>query len=172
MVRPYLARRLYSAESVNLGPAWSVHPIDSAMLTELHLVRHAGTERRTPCHVSQVVRFIVAAADPDCRVCITAIWPSFQNVPNTLAANVPATTQQMVGFIVFWVLSFPFLFIRPERFKKPFFFSSLGCGLAMVPMMIWSLSVARGVGPVFYKSQNVLKTSRWSISWLMMAGLN
>lgn len=78
----------------------------------------------------------------------------------------------MVGFIVFWVVSFPFLFIRPERFKKPFFLSSLSCGLAMISMMIWSLSVARSVGPVFYKSQNVPETSRWSISWLMMAGLN
>ncbi|OSS44454.1 hypothetical protein B5807_10891 [Epicoccum nigrum] len=105
-------------------------------------------------------------------VCITAMWPSFQHVPNTLAANVPTTTQQMVGFVVFWVISFPFLFIRPERFKKPFFFSSLGCGIAMISMMVWSLSVAKSVGPVFYRSQQVPSTSRWSISWLMMAGLN
>ncbi|KAF2033120.1 hypothetical protein EK21DRAFT_86555 [Setomelanomma holmii] len=105
-------------------------------------------------------------------VCITAIWPLFQSVPNTLASNVPTTTQQMVGFTIFWLLSFPFLFIRPERFKKPFFFSSLGCGIAMLCMMIWSLSVARGVGPVFYQGQKISSTSRWSISWLIMAGLN
>lgn len=78
----------------------------------------------------------------------------------------------MVGFIVFWTVSFPFLFIRPERFKKPFFISSLGCGIAMICMMIWSLSVAKGVGTVFYQSQKVPSTSRWSVSWLMMAGLN
>lgn len=105
-------------------------------------------------------------------VLLTAMAPSFRNVPNTLPANFPTDTQQMIGFTVFWVVSFPFLFIRPERFKKPFFFSSLGCGLAMLGMMIWSLAVARGVGPVFYKGQDVPETSRWSVSWLMMAGLN
>lgn len=78
----------------------------------------------------------------------------------------------MIGFIIFWIFSFPFLFIRPERFKKPFFFSSLGCGIAMLSMMIWSLSVAKGVGPVFYQGQDVPHASRFRISWLMMAGLN
>lgn len=78
----------------------------------------------------------------------------------------------MAGFVVFWVISFPFLFVRPERFKKPFFFSSLGCGLAMLSMMIWSLATARGVGPIFHQGEAVAATSRWSVSWLMMAGLN
>lgn len=67
----------------------------------------------------------------------------------------------MVGFTIFWAVSVPFLFIRPERFKKPFFVSSLGCGAAMLAMMIWALSVAGGVGPVFYKGQDVPSTSRW-----------
>lgn len=105
-------------------------------------------------------------------VCLTAIWPSFGRLRNTLPANVPATTAEMVGFTVFWLVSVPFLFIRPERFKKPFFVSSVGCGLAMLSMMIWSLAVARGVGPVFYKGQEVPQTSRWGVSWIMMAGLN
>jgi NCS1 family nucleobase:cation symporter-1 len=78
----------------------------------------------------------------------------------------------MVGFIIFWVVSVPFLFIRPERFKKPFFISSVGCGIAMLAMMVWSLSKAKGVGPIFYKGEDVPAKSRWSVSWLMMAGLN
>lgn len=106
------------------------------------------------------------------RVCITAIWPSFMRLKNTLPASVPTTTQEMVGFIVFWVVSIPFLLIRPERFKKPFFISSVGCGIAMLAMMIWSLSVAGGVGPVFYQGQEVPSTSQWSVSWIMMAALN
>jgi len=84
----------------------------------------------------------------------------------------PTTTAEMVGFTIFWTVSVPFLFIRPERFKKPFFISSAGCGLAMISMMIWSLSVAKGVGPVFYQGENVPSSSRWGISWLMMAALN
>ncbi|KAL8406318.1 hypothetical protein RB596_004967 [Gaeumannomyces avenae] len=105
-------------------------------------------------------------------VALTALWPSFHNLPNTLPESVPTTTSEMVGFAVFWILSVPFLFIRPERFKKPFFVSSLGCGVGMICMMIWALAAAGGVGPVFYKCVDVPASSRWSVSWLIMAGLN
>ncbi|KAI0476257.1 uracil permease [Xylariaceae sp. FL0804] len=105
-------------------------------------------------------------------VCIAAIWPQFARIPNTLSAGTPTTTYELVGFIVFWCVSVPFLFIRPERFKKPFFVSSVACGIGMIALMIWSLVVAKGVGPVFYSGQNVPKSSAWSASWLMMAGIN
>ncbi|KAL8342020.1 hypothetical protein RB598_003776 [Gaeumannomyces tritici] len=105
-------------------------------------------------------------------VALTALWPSFHNLPNTLPESMPTTTSEMVGFAVFWTLSVPFLFIRPERFKKPFFVSSLGCGVGMICMMIWALAAAGGVGPVFYKAVDVPASSRWSVSWLIMAGLN
>ncbi|KAK1957480.1 hypothetical protein LY78DRAFT_697223 [Colletotrichum sublineola] len=105
-------------------------------------------------------------------VCITAIWPSFAKIPNTLSASTPTTTYEMIGFIVFWVVSVPFLFIRPEKFKKPFFVSSVACGVGMVALLIWSLVTAGGVGPVFYQGESVSSGSRWSASWLMMAGIN
>lgn len=78
----------------------------------------------------------------------------------------------MVGFIIFWVISVPFLFIRPENFKRPFQMISIYCGLGMICMMIWSLAVAHGVGPVFTKGQAIASGSRWNSSWLMMAGIN
>lgn len=105
-------------------------------------------------------------------MCITAIWPSFAKIPNTLSANTPTTTYELIGFMVFWAISVPFLFIRPEKFKKPFFVSSVACGLAMIALMIWSLSVAKGVGPMFYQGQTVSSSSKWSVSWLMLSGIN
>jgi nucleobase:cation symporter-1, NCS1 family len=105
-------------------------------------------------------------------VCITAIWPSFAKIPNTLSANTPTTTYELIGFTVFWFISVPFLFIRPERFKKPFFVSSVACGCAMVALMIWSLSVAKGVGPVFHQGQTVSSSAKWNVSWLMLYGIN
>lgn len=105
-------------------------------------------------------------------VALTALWPSFQSLPNTLPESVTATTSEMIGFTVFWLLSVPFLFIRPERFKKPFFVSSVGCAIGMICMMVWSLAAAGGVGPVLYKGVDVPASSRWSVSWLIMASLN
>lgn len=42
----------------------------------------------------------------------------------------------------------------------------------MVALLIWSLTVAKGVGPIFYQGQSVSSGSRWSVSWLLMAGIN
>lgn len=46
----------------------------------------------------------------------------------------PTTTYQFVGFIVFWCLSFPFLLVRPEKFKLPFQITSIYCGVGMICM--------------------------------------
>lgn len=67
-------------------------------------------------------------------VCISAIWPSFANIKNTLPSTMPTTTSEFVGFIVFWTLSLPFLFIRPEKFKLPFVVISIYCGIGMMAM--------------------------------------
>ncbi|KAI1382057.1 NCS1 nucleoside transporter family protein-like protein [Hypoxylon crocopeplum] len=105
-------------------------------------------------------------------VCITAIWPSFAKMRNFLPESLPATGDQFIGFIVFWVLSTPLLWIPPEKFKIPFLFTSLYTGIGMISMMIWSLSSAKGVGPLLSTGQTLPEGSTWNVSWLMMAGIN
>ena len=104
-------------------------------------------------------------------VCITAIWPSFATMHNFLPASMPTTGYQFVGFIVFWVLSTPFLFIPPEKFKRPFQVTSIYCGLGMISMMIWALATAKGVGPLWNTGERV-PTGWKNSSWLIMAGIN
>lgn len=106
-------------------------------------------------------------------VCITAIWPSFATMPEFLPASLASVTTgyQFIGFIIFWVLSTPFLIIKPENFKWPFRVTSIYCGLGMVCMMIWALATAKGVGPLMMQGQDVPKGWKNS-SWLMMAGIN
>ncbi|KAI0312126.1 permease for cytosine/purines, uracil, thiamine, allantoin-domain-containing protein [Amylostereum chailletii] len=106
-----------------------------------------------------------------CAVIITALFPSFQNIPNGLPASVPTTTQEMIGFFVFWAGSIPFLWMPPENFRRPFQFISLYCGLAMICMLIWSLAVSKGVGPLFRQGTRTSR-SAWSTSWLMMQCIN
>lgn len=105
-------------------------------------------------------------------VMLTAIWPSFATMPNTFGPSMPTTTSQFVGFVVFWFLSLPFLWIRPEKFKLPFLITSVYCGVGMLCMMIWSLSVANGVGPLWHTGQTIASTSKWNSSWLIMYGIN
>jgi len=84
----------------------------------------------------------------------------------------PTTTYQFIGFVLFWIFSVPFLFVRPERFRLPFLVTSIYCGLGMLSMMIWSLSVAKGVGPLWTTGQHIPETSSWNLHWLEMKGIN
>jgi NCS1 family nucleobase:cation symporter-1 len=84
----------------------------------------------------------------------------------------PTTTYEFVGFVVFWFLSTPFLWLRPEKFKIPFLIVCTWCGIGMLAWMIWALAAAGGVGPLWYQGQTVPATSQWSSSWLIMAGIN
>jgi NCS1 family nucleobase:cation symporter-1 len=105
-------------------------------------------------------------------VCLTAIWPSFARIPNSFGSNMPTTTYEFVGFVVFWFLSTPFLLIRPEKFKVPFLIVCTWCGLGMLAWMIWALAVAKGVGPLWHSGQQLPAGSPWNSSWLIMAGIN
>ncbi|KAF2728930.1 NCS1 nucleoside transporter family protein-like protein [Polyplosphaeria fusca] len=105
-------------------------------------------------------------------VCITCIWPSFARIENTFGPNMPTTTYEFVGFVVFWFLSTPFLWLRPEKFKIPFQIVCLWCGVGMLAWMTWALAVAKGVGPLWNTGQNIPGGSPWGASWLIMAGIN
>ncbi|KAL1689819.1 permease for cytosine/purines, uracil, thiamine, allantoin-domain-containing protein [Schizophyllum commune] len=103
-------------------------------------------------------------------VCITAIFPSFASMKNTLPSSMPTTTYEMVGFTIFWFCSLPFLWLPPEKFRLPFQVICIYCGVAMVCMMIWALAVAKGVGSTFHTGQNL--TGSWSINWVMLKCIN
>lgn len=105
-------------------------------------------------------------------VCMTALWPSYAKMRNFLPESLPTTGDEFVGFIVFWVLSTPLLWIPPEKFKIPFLFTSIYSALGMIAMMIWALSTAKGVGPLMSTGVALPEGSVWNISWLLMAGIN
>lgn len=67
-------------------------------------------------------------------VCITAIWPKFAKIKNTFPDGVPTNTYEFIGFVVFWFISLPFLWIPPEKFRRLFQITALYTALAMVSM--------------------------------------
>ena len=67
-------------------------------------------------------------------VALTAIWPSYANIPNGFSADFPTTTPQFLGFFLFWLFSLQFLLVRPEKFKIPFQIICAWCALNMISM--------------------------------------
>jgi hypothetical protein len=57
------------------------------------------------------------------------------------------TTSEFVGFIVFWVLTLPLLWIPPEKFRRPFQFISIYTGIALLSICEWYIQPVSSSGP-------------------------
>lgn len=51
---------------------------------------------------------------------IAAIWPSYRDVTNHLPASAGITTQQMISYIIYFVIQLPFILIPIERLRYVF----------------------------------------------------
>lgn len=103
------------------------------------------------------------------KVMIGAIWPSFLRVPNHIPKNQGITTNEMVGYFVFWVLQFPFLCMRPDRLRWLFIIKSVLVPAAFIAMLVWGFVVEKDGGKVF-KDQKA-SVSGSSYSWLWLASM-
>ncbi|KEF57401.1 uncharacterized protein A1O9_05318 [Exophiala aquamarina CBS 119918] len=57
-------------------------------------------------------------------VLLTAIWPSFANIPNHIPADQGITTSGMIGFVLYFLLQLPFLCIPYTKVQYFFAFKS------------------------------------------------
>lgn len=53
-------------------------------------------------------------------VLLTAIWPSFKNIPNHIPADEGITSAGMVGFLLYFLLQLPFLCIPYTKVLSPY----------------------------------------------------
>ena len=59
------------------------------------------------------------------EVLLTAIWPSFQNIPNQIPASEGITSAGMVAFLLYFLLQLPFLCIPYTKVQYFFAFKSV-----------------------------------------------
>ncbi|ORY25559.1 NCS1 nucleoside transporter family [Naematelia encephala] len=105
-----------------------------------------------------------------CKVVIASIWPSFYTMKNTLPASSYVETNDLIALIVFWVVSFPLLFVHPEKYKIPFRFASASITVTIITLFAVTLGKAHGAGPLIhhpyqYEKATALKGSK--LAWQM-----
>lgn len=98
-----------------------------------------------------------------------AIFPSYQNMRNTLPASANMTTKEFTGYIVYNLLIIPLLYIPPERMRKMLLGMNIVVFVTLMSMMIYILSAAHGAGPLLSKPATVQSGSQ--LAWAIMGGI-
>ncbi|GAM34191.1 hypothetical protein TCE0_015r01606 [Talaromyces pinophilus] len=97
---------------------------------------------------------------------ISAIWPSYRDLPNHLPTSAAITTQGMVSYLVYHILQAPFLFIPTHRLQYMFIFKSALVPPMALAMVIW-ISVKAGGGSDLFHAPPTVHGSERAWLWLM-----
>ncbi|GAA5892391.1 hypothetical protein JCM6882_003658 [Rhodosporidiobolus microsporus] len=76
------------------------------------------------------------------RICLTAIWPQFANMKNTLPESAGVTSQGMLCFFLFWLFQFPLCLIHPRKLKPIFLLKAISLPIVAIGMMGWTIHMA------------------------------
>lgn len=99
---------------------------------------------------------------------ITAIWPSYANLPNHLPASAAITTQGMVSYVIYHVIQTPFLFIPTHKLQYMFIFKSTLVPPMALAMVIWISVKAGGGSAIFHEPPTVHGAER---VWLWLTNM-
>ncbi|KAJ9142937.1 Uracil permease [Pleurostoma richardsiae] len=77
-------------------------------------------------------------------VILSAVFPSFAHMENTLPESAGITTQQLVGFVIYIVVFTSMMFIHPSKLQPVLFFSQIAIAATIVGLFIWAMSTNHG----------------------------
>ncbi|UKZ57460.1 hypothetical protein TrVGV298_011317 [Trichoderma virens] len=111
-----------------------------------------------------------------CFELILLSWdPNYESrIPNHMPASTGMTTAQFVSYIIFFVISLPFVWIKPHRLQKFFYFACVVTMIFFVVLLIWALATmgSEGFGSTLDSGTTLPKTGGpGSIAWLMVYGI-
>jgi len=106
-------------------------------------------------------------------LCITAVlsamFPSFKNMTNTLPASANTTTPKLVGWILYNAITAPLLYIPPEKTRKMLMVMNAISIVTLVSMMIYLLAAAHGAGPLLSAPATASTSSE--LGWGIVSGV-
>ncbi|KAK9776234.1 putative Uracil permease [Seiridium cardinale] len=97
---------------------------------------------------------------------ITAIWPSYQNVPNHLPDFVGVTSQGMASYLIYWLIQFPLLLIPTHKLQYLFNLKAIVVLPMALAMVIWLSVKAGGNSSGFFSAPATVHGSTRAWLWL------
>ncbi|KAJ9123186.1 hypothetical protein QFC22_001379 [Naganishia vaughanmartiniae] len=92
-------------------------------------------------------------------VLLTAIFPQFGRMKNTLPASQNLTVQNFIGFIIFWLLSLPTMWLPIEKARWFFHAKAIIAPIGGFTFLIWSLVKAGGGGEIIHQKAKLTGTA-------------
>ncbi|KAK5062958.1 hypothetical protein LTR84_005034 [Exophiala bonariae] len=110
-------------------------------------------------------------------LCVTVIlssWSySFLTMENTLPASANMVTRDLIGFLLFHIISIPLMMVRPEKSKWPVLFANAVTFFVMLGITIWATNKAGGPGPLWSTPNQTMEniTPAWAWIYAIVASL-
>ncbi|KAH8881719.1 NCS1 nucleoside transporter [Thozetella sp. PMI_491] len=98
-------------------------------------------------------------------IMLTAIAPSYANIPNMLPDSAGITTQGMCSYFLFWIIQLPLLLIHPTKLRPIFWVKLIGAPIAAIATMGWCIHQAGGSGDI-WKLSAEKSGSEYAWLWL------
>lgn len=105
-------------------------------------------------------------------VLLTAIFPSFANITNTIPADQGITTNGMIGFVLYFLLQLPFLCIPYHKIQYFFGFKSI---IAPIIFLAVFGSTLHGAGGTLSNSKIITQSATVqgsALAWAFFSNLN
>ncbi|KAF2670310.1 hypothetical protein BT63DRAFT_234466 [Microthyrium microscopicum] len=105
-------------------------------------------------------------------VLLTAIWPSFKNIPNTIPADQGITTNGMCGFVLYFLLQLPFLCIPYT--KVQYFFAMKSVIAPMIFLAVFGDTLHKAGGTISNSTVITQGTTLGgsALAWAFFSNLN
>ncbi|KAK5173986.1 uncharacterized protein LTR77_001065 [Saxophila tyrrhenica] len=92
-------------------------------------------------------------------VVLSSIFPSFQNMKNTLPLSSAIETPQLIGFVIYICIFTPLMFVHPSRLQPVLAVSLVTTSCTVVGMFIWALG-QNGGAPILPPDVNISSSER------------
>lgn len=99
---------------------------------------------------------------------IRAIWPSYNDLPNSIPASAGVTTQGFVSFFLFWLCSLPALWFPVHQIRHLFTVKAIYSPIAAIAFFAWAIARAHGIGPIIHQPNTVHGSE---LGWAIVKGI-
>ncbi|KAG2156837.1 permease for cytosine/purines, uracil, thiamine, allantoin-domain-containing protein [Suillus bovinus] len=98
-------------------------------------------------------------------VMLRAMWPSIDNLPNSMPASSGTDTQSFLGFFLFWLISLPVIWLPVHKVRHFFLVTPILMPIASITFLIWCLMKAHGIGPAVHQPSTLHGSN---LGWAMV----